>query len=45
MVVETVNSVIKRKFRDTIRSRIWFLQRCKLQVSKLMRTFARILSA
>ena len=26
-LVETVNSVIKRKFGDTIRSRTWFLQR------------------
>jgi len=42
--VETVNSVIKRKFGDTIRSRIWFLQRREPIIKGLVYNIHRLIT-
>lgn len=42
-LVETVNSVIKRKFGDTIRSRIWFLQRREPIIKGLVYNIHRLI--
>lgn len=41
---ETVNSVIKRKFGDTIRSRIWFLQRREPIIKGLVYNIHRLIT-
>lgn len=43
-LVETVNSVIKRKFGDTIRSRIWFLQRREPIIKGLVYNIHRLIA-
>jgi hypothetical protein len=42
--VETVNSVIKRKFGGTIRSRIWFLQRREAIIKGLVYNIHRLVT-
>lgn len=41
---ETVNSVIKRKFGETIRSRIWFLQRREALIKGLVYNIHRLVT-
>jgi hypothetical protein len=43
-LVETVNSVIKRKFGDSIRSRIWFLQRREPIIKGLVYNIHRLIA-
>lgn len=43
-LVETVNSVIKRKFGDSIRSRIWFLQRREPIIKGLVYNIHRLIT-